>query len=265
MCASKTKAAIPLPKSWSSHVKSAVLQVISLAQFTIAYTRGWTADSPNTRMRLKAELDRAEQEITLLREEIRIKDARMAQLPPHRRPYYPSTERMAVLQLRAARHWSLERAAETFLVTAATISSWLKRVDEQGPRALVQLREPVNKWPEFVRYIVQRLKTLCPMLGKVKIAQILSRAGLHLGVSTVGLILKEKPVPAPTTDQSLPPKKRVVTSKYPNHLWLVDLSTVPIGPGLWTTWLPFSLPQGWPFCWWVAVAMDHCSRRIVGS
>jgi hypothetical protein len=31
------------------------------------------------------------------------KDARMARINPHRRPYYPPTERMAILELRAAR------------------------------------------------------------------------------------------------------------------------------------------------------------------
>ncbi len=82
--------------------------MISLAQFTLAYTRGWAANSSNARIRLKAELDRAHQEITLLREEVRIKDVRMAQLSPHRRPYYAPTERMAILQLKAARGWSLE-------------------------------------------------------------------------------------------------------------------------------------------------------------
>jgi len=34
----------------------------------------------------------------------------------------------------------------------------------------LHLREPVNKFPDFVRYIVQRLKTLSPSMGKVKIA-----------------------------------------------------------------------------------------------
>jgi hypothetical protein len=29
-------------------------------------------------------------------------------------------------------------------------------------------------------------------------------------------------------------------------------------------WLPFALPQCWPFCWWVAVAVDHFSRRCMG-
>ena len=44
-------------------------------------------------------------------------------------------------------------------MTAATIASWMKRVDEQGADALVQIREPVNKFPHFVRYAVQRLNS----------------------------------------------------------------------------------------------------------
>jgi len=118
--------------------------VISLAQYATAYTRSWAADSTNGRIRIKAKYDRAQQEILLLREEIRIKDARMALISPHRRPYYPPTERMAILELRAARGWSRQQTADVFLVTAATIASWMKRVDEEGPDALVQLREPVN-------------------------------------------------------------------------------------------------------------------------
>ena len=57
----------------------------------------------------------------------------------------------------------------------------MKRIDDQGANALVQLREPVNKFRDFVRYIVQRLKTLNPSMGKVKIAETLCRAGLHPG------------------------------------------------------------------------------------
>ncbi len=29
-------------------------------------------------------------------------------------------------------------------------------------------------------------------------------------------------------------------------------------------WLPWALPQRWPFCWWVGVIVDHFSRRIMG-
>ena len=137
----------------------------------------------------------------------------------------------------------------------------MKRLVEQGPDALVQLREPVNKFPDFVRYAVQRLKTLCPSMGKVKIAQTLCRAGLHLGATAVGRILKESPQPQP--QKKAVSAGRVVTAKRPNHVWHIDLTAIPIG-GLWTSWLPFTLPQSWPFCWWLAVVVDHFSRRIVG-
>ena len=61
-----------------------MLQVVSLAQYTIAYTRSWAADSSNTRVRLTGENGRLLREIALLREEIRIKDARLARINAHR-------------------------------------------------------------------------------------------------------------------------------------------------------------------------------------
>ena len=61
---------------------------------------------------------------------------------------------MAILEIKAARAWSLAQTAKAFLVKPATVASWLKRSDEEGDAALVQLREPVNKFPDFVRYIV---------------------------------------------------------------------------------------------------------------
>lgn len=85
-----------------------MLQVISLAQYATVYTRSWAVDSINERVRLKAETDRLRQEVALQREEARIKDARMAGIAPHRRPHYAPTERTAILELRAARGWSLE-------------------------------------------------------------------------------------------------------------------------------------------------------------
>ena len=137
MPAKSSSSAIPLPRGWPSRVKSAIVQVISLAQYATVCTQGWAANSVNPRLRLKAELDRDNQEIALLREEMRIKDARMRHLPPNQRPHYPPTERMAILELKAARNWSLAQTARAFLITAATISCWMRRLDEQGPDALV--------------------------------------------------------------------------------------------------------------------------------
>jgi len=251
---------IHLPKGWQGCVKLAVLHTIALAHYTIVYARAWAADSINARVRLAAENDRHQEECALLREELRIKNARIAQIVPQRRPHYGALERMAILELRAARGWSLKQTADTFFLTSATIASWMKRIDQEGPDALLQLIEPVNKFPDFVRYIVQRLKTLSPSMGKVKIAETLCRAGLHLGVTTVGRILKEEPQSDPG---DAAPCTRVVTAKRPNHVWHVDLTAVPASEGFWAPWLPFALPQCWPFCWWVAVVIDHYSRHVM--
>ena len=104
------------------------------------------------------------------------------------------------------------------------------------------------------------------MMGKTKIAETLARAGLHLATTTVGRMLKNCPKPPTTPDRTSEPAHtgRVVTAKRPNHAWHLDLTAVPIARGFWTTWLPSSLPQRRPFCWWVAVAQDHFSRRIMG-
>lgn len=58
---------------------------------------------------------------------------------------------MWILKLKAVRGWSASQVAEVFAVSEKTIVSWLKRVDEEGERARVQIAEPVNI-PDFVRY-----------------------------------------------------------------------------------------------------------------
>jgi len=140
----------------------------------------------------------------------------------------------------------------------------MRRLNDEGADALVQLRAPVNRFPDFVRYVVQRLKTLCPTMGKRMLAQTLARAGLHLGATTVKRMLDEKPAPPPQEGEQGESAGRVVTAKRPNHVWHIDLTAVPTGAGMWCAWLPFALPQRWPFCWWVLVVVDHFSRRAMG-
>ena len=140
----------------------------------------------------------------------------------------------------------------------------MRRVDEEGERALVQLGEPVNRFPDYVRCLIRQLKALCPTMGKVRIAQTLARAGLHLSATTVGRVLREAS-PAPD-DVEMPVTicSRRVTARNPGDLWHIDLTAVPTGTGFWVPWLPFALPQRWPFCWWVLVVVDHVSRAVLG-
>ena len=174
---------------------------------------------------------------------------------------------MAILELRAARGWNLEQTARPFLVEPATISTWMNRLDEDGPKVLVRTPVPVNKFPEFVAHIVQRLKILCPALGKKKIAQLIARAGLQLGAASVSRFIHRQPATPipPSSDQTQTNDKalRRVISQYPNHVWNIDLTSIPIS-GFWAAWFPFALPQCWPFCWWICLVIDHFSRRITG-
>jgi len=254
------------------------VHVIALGRAAILCARGKAANTRRAGAVLRAKLDNARAEIHLLREELRIKDARMAALEPRRRPYYRPTERLSIIELRAARGWSMSETARVFLVQPATIASRWKRVDEQGEAPLVQTPTPVNKFPDFVRHIVYRLKVLHPTLGKKRIAQLLARAGLHIGVTTVKRMLEHGHTEPPkadgnqdtatTAEQALGEvakrPNRPVKSEYPDHVWQVDFTLVPTSAGFWVPWLPFTLPQRWPFCWWVACVVDHFSRRVIG-
>lgn len=150
---------------------------------------------------------------------------------------------------------------DRFLITEDTTASWIRRLDECGEPGLVQIDEPVNRFPDYVAYIVRHLKRTCPTLGKAKIAQMLVRAGLNLGVTTVGRMLK-RDLSNHDRGSELPVVSRrgPVRGKSPNDIWHVDLTTMPTAAGFWVPWIPFAKHQRWPFAWWVAVAVDHASR-----
>jgi hypothetical protein len=80
-------------------------------------------------------------------------------------------------------------------------------------------------------YAVQQLQALCPSLGKKKIADILARAGLHLGVSTVARFRTDKPQPTHPLPEASSSPSRIVTANHPNHVWHVDLTIVPTQAG----------------------------------
>ena len=166
---------VPLPRSWPDHVKSAFLQALAMAHMAMTHIRGRCADGAAAEVNA-ADSERLRSEVELLREELRIKDARMARVPARHRPHYAPVDRLAILQLKASRGWNEQQAASAFLISAATIAGWLKRVGEKGTEALVQAARPVNRYADFVDHLVQRLKLSFPAMGKVRIAQLLKDA-----------------------------------------------------------------------------------------
>lgn len=215
---------LPLPPRWSSHVRSAAVHAIALARMAVGAARAEGGASASRSRRIA----RLREEIQLLKEELRIKDGRMATIPAHRRPHYLPIERLAILELRAARGWSQAQTAERMQITPATVAAWTGRLDEEGPAALVQMPVPVNRFPEFVAYIVRKLKVLCPTMGKARIANVLARGGLHLGSTTVARMLSERSRPR-LKDEAV--RHRAIQSTRPNQIWNVDLTTVSTAGG----------------------------------
>jgi len=249
---------LPLPKGWAANVRNTLLNVLGLARIALLTGRQFLIKEGDV---LSAKTYRLEAEVEMLREELRIIGARMETIDARRLPQYTPLQRMAILELRAMRGWSKAETARRFFVSAETIAAWNQRADDDS---LLQISTPVNRFSDLVRYAVQRINLLCPALGKVKIADTLARAGIHIGKTTVQRILKEKPVPDPESSPTDGGKQRRIVAKYPGHTWHADLTVVPISGGFWTNWIPNALSQRWPVCFWPLNVEDHFSRRSVG-
>ena len=259
-----------LPKSWPQIARRAVLHAIPLASTAANIVRGQRASDRAKKCSRTVDFEALQEQVALLREEIRIKDRRMDALLPNRRPRYKPMDRMAILELRAQRGWTLADTGRRSLVELKTVASWMQRLDQKGKRPLVETPVPVNKYPDFVRYLVRRLKVLCPTMGKRKIAETLARAGLHLGSTTVQRMVNavgpEPATDADTEDDEATTRVSGTTeiANYPNHVNGIDLTLVPTTASFWTMLSPFAWLQRWPFCYWVVVAIDHFSRHVVG-
>jgi hypothetical protein len=93
-------------------VRSGILHALALANVilsSVASKKHSTKHSPS-------ELQK-DREIAVLRERLDLQQARMARIPPHRRPQYIPIDRMRILQLKAQEGWSLARTADEFQVT----------------------------------------------------------------------------------------------------------------------------------------------------
>jgi putative transposase len=266
-----------LPKRWPTRVKSAALHVLGLLRVEVAMLRGKARDESARALRA----DEREGLLRVIVEENAILRSRLASIDPRKRPHYSAEARKKILDLRAAQGWTLDYTAARFLVPVMTLTTWMRRIDEDGPNALVRA-EPVNKYPQWVTQLVAAIGMVSPLFGSKRIAQIFGRLGLELSASTVRRRRKEKPVPpalAPpdssadakstSEDQSPSTAKPVaigrgVTSKREHHVWHIDMTWLSFGLGNWVPWVPHALPNVFPFGLYLGAVMDQWTRRIMG-
>jgi transposase InsO family protein len=166
------------------------------------------------------------------------------------------------------------------LLAPSTVTGWLRRLERDGEDALVRVPVPVNRFPDYVGYLVREIALVFPALGRRKISEFLARGSLHLSASTVRRALA-KPLddgdgPSGTSGRSwgageqapssepAGASNRTVSARHPGHVWNIDITVVPTAEGFWCAALPWSWPTVWPFSWHVAAIVDHFSRRVVG-
>ena len=271
---------LPLPRDWKRHVKRALAVAVGLERLALLEVRAGFEHSADPRAQLVAEVDAAREQCAVLAEQCRLLRARLSRVQALRRPQYEPCERLAILTLRSRAGWSTARAARELVLTPKTVASWTARLEEQGPKALVAPRRPVNTFGDAAVELVHHLHDTAPGFGRRKKAEVLLRAGLCLAASTVRRMLErprakrpaspqpepESPSPDDAKQAAAEPAPRVVTAKRPHHVWHVDLTTIPIGPpgrGYWTPWWPFSVVLCWLLSWHLVLVLDHFTRSLL--
>jgi len=82
------------------------------------------------------------------------------------------------------------------------------------------------------------------------------------------IMLKQELVLKQGAKMEIPPDliaPRIVTSKYPNHLWGADITLVPTAQGFALGVEPEAIPQEHPYSFHVLNVIDHFSRRLMGE
>jgi len=127
---------IPLPDAWPDLVRKAMLHVASLARWNMIYIYAMSDNSDLRDVRSASLLDRRDREIALLKEEMRIKDIRMARISAKNRPHYPPIERMSILVLKAGRGWNLRQTAKATQRTTCLRPVVSKRISTRPSRRI---------------------------------------------------------------------------------------------------------------------------------
>jgi transposase InsO family protein/DNA-binding XRE family transcriptional regulator len=132
-----------------------------------------------------------------------------------------------ILRIRSLLGLSQREAAQVFRVSIETIARWETEAaasDGQTNRPLVASIPPVRRFADIVRATVKAME-LAGFGGNDLIARTLARAGWKLSSRTVGRIRRER-WPTPRLPVTASTVRRAIRARYPNHIWMVDLTDV---------------------------------------
>ena len=160
-----------------------------------------------------------EQENTHLR-------SRLERIEARHRSHYTPSERFQILVFRKTYLLPAEETARRFLVSTRTLARWLEEATRQPTKkavgCLVRAVPPLRTYSHVVRDLVCTMDTL-GFGGSKRIAQSLARGAIRVGTETVRRWRKRRRRPLPPSDSA----GRVVAARYPNHVWMADLTEIP--------------------------------------
>jgi hypothetical protein len=180
--------------------------------------------------RLAADHKRLLLENAELRAQIDILRSRLETIPARERPHYSPQARFLILEHMRTYLLSVEETARRFLITSQTLYNWLREL-ARNPTAtaigvLLRPMPPLRRYHDVVRRLARQMKHT-GFGGDRQIAGTLARdCGWRPSWRSVGRFCKEKDLPPPSYPRPLP-RAPTVRGRYPNHLWLADITRIP--------------------------------------
>ena len=190
---------------------------------------GQIRDQPEPLARLLARLRELETLLAEAQHEADLLRQRLHRLDPRHRPHYNPYLRYRILLFMRAHALPLAETARRFLVTTNTLTRWIKEAAKDPRResvgSLLKLIPPLRRYADAVRELIQEMDRM-GFGGRRAIALSLLRFGWKLDPRTVGRVRRETPSARPPHEPATQPA-RPVQARYPNHLWLMDLTEIP--------------------------------------
>jgi len=159
----------------------------------------------------------------------RIVGERWQKVPERRRPHYTPQLRFQILELKSLLGLSQKETAQLFAISTNTVGRWEQEVatnpGKETVGSLVKPNPPVRRYADVVRHLVHTMRS-AGFGGCRQIAQTLTRAGWKISKRSVGRFLKEKPPKPPAPVPSTKPLG-ALRARYPNHIWMADVTTIP--------------------------------------
>jgi putative transposase len=188
-------------------------------------------DQPDAKAALLVRLREAETRRREAEGRADILPERLDRIDPRCRPHYSPEARFRILCHMRTYLVSVEETARRFQITPQTLYNWLgdsrRHPDAQSVGSLLKPIPPLRRYADVVRALARRMKD-SGFGGAGQVAATLARLGWKISATSAWRFAKERSLPPPQGPQTPTSKAQTsVYGRYPNHLWLVDLTRVP--------------------------------------